>query len=74
MLSDTVTHGDRRRQALGAMSGRDGGPPKAEQMRKFRVLSSDLTEANDYLTPTLKVRRSRVVEDFAEEIDALYRS
>jgi long-chain acyl-CoA synthetase len=46
----------------------------AEQMRKFRVLPSDLTEANDYLTPTLKVRRSRVVKDFAAEIDALYRS
>jgi long-chain acyl-CoA synthetase len=46
----------------------------AEQMRKFRVLSSDLTEANDYLTPTLKVRRSRVAKDFAAEIDALYRS
>jgi long-chain acyl-CoA synthetase len=47
---------------------------RAEQMRKFRVLSSDLTEANDYLTPTLKVRRSRVVKDFAAEIDALYRA
>jgi len=46
----------------------------AERMRKFRVLSSDLTEANGYLTPTLKVRRSRVVKDFAAEIDALYRS
>lgn len=46
----------------------------AEQMRKFRVLSSDLTEANDFLTPTLKVRRSRVAKDFAAEIDALYRS
>ncbi|WP_030177923.1 AMP-dependent synthetase/ligase [Streptomyces sp. NRRL S-813] len=47
-------------------------PP--ERMRKFTVLPNDLTEADGYLTPTLKVRRARVLQDFAAEIDGLYDS
>ncbi|MEU1599544.1 long-chain fatty acid--CoA ligase [Streptomyces sp. NPDC005708] len=47
---------------------------QAERMRRFRVLPGDLTEAHGYLTPTLKVRRSRVLQDFAADVDALYRT
>ena len=28
--------------------------------------------ANDYLTPSLKVKREKVLRDFADEIEALY--
>jgi long-chain acyl-CoA synthetase len=45
---------------------------RAESIRRFRILPSDFTEANGYLTPSLKVRRNLVVEDFAADIDALY--
>ncbi|MGW6131287.1 AMP-dependent synthetase/ligase [Cellulomonas sp. NPDC055163] len=45
---------------------------RAESIRKIRVLPLDLTEANGYLTPSLKVKRSLVLRDFAGEIDALY--
>jgi len=45
---------------------------RAESIRKVSVLPVDLTEANGYLTPSLKVKRARVLADFAGEIDALY--
>jgi long-chain acyl-CoA synthetase len=46
---------------------------RAESIRRFRILSIDLTEQNGYLTPTLKVKRALVHKDFAAEIDELYR-
>ena len=45
---------------------------RAESIRKIRVLPEDLTEANGYLTPSLKVKRALVLKDFAADIDALY--
>jgi long-chain acyl-CoA synthetase len=45
---------------------------RAESIRRFRVLPSDFTEANGYLTPSLKVRRNVVTKDFADDIEALY--
>ena len=45
---------------------------RAESIRKVAVLPLDFTEANGYLTPSLKVKRARVLADFAREIDALY--
>jgi long-chain acyl-CoA synthetase len=45
---------------------------RAESIREFRILSTDFTEANGYLTPSMKVKRSLVLRDFAAEIDALY--
>jgi long-chain acyl-CoA synthetase len=45
---------------------------RAESIRRFRILPSDFTEANGYLTPSLKVRRNLVIKDFAADIDALY--
>jgi long-chain acyl-CoA synthetase len=45
---------------------------RAEFIRRFRILGSDFTEDNGYLTPSLKVRRNVVLKDFANEIDAMY--
>jgi long-chain acyl-CoA synthetase len=45
---------------------------RAESIRRFRILPSDFTEANGYLTPSLKVRRNVVTKDFAGDVDALY--
>jgi long-chain acyl-CoA synthetase len=45
---------------------------RAESIRKFRILGSDFTEANGYLTPSLKVRRNVVAKDYAADIEALY--
>ncbi len=45
---------------------------RAESIRKYRILPTDLTIANGYLTPKLSVRRTEVLKDFADEIEALY--
>ena len=45
---------------------------RAESIRRFHVLATDFTEEAGYLTPSLKLRRSVVTKDFADEIEALY--
>ncbi|MBF8193483.1 long-chain fatty acid--CoA ligase [Nonomuraea sp. K274] len=45
---------------------------KAEQIKKFTILDTDITEDSGHLTPTLKVKRNLVTRDFAKEIDELY--
>ncbi|MER5324792.1 AMP-dependent synthetase/ligase [Streptosporangium roseum] len=45
---------------------------KAEQIKKFTVLDSDISEESGHLTPTLKVKRNIVMRDFAKHIDSLY--
>jgi long-chain acyl-CoA synthetase len=45
---------------------------RAESIRKFVILDDDLTEAGGQLTPTLKVRRAIVVEQYAAQIELLY--
>jgi long-chain acyl-CoA synthetase len=45
---------------------------RAESIKRFRVLATDFTEEAGYLTPSLKLRRSMVTKDFADEIKALY--
>ncbi|GIJ24762.1 AMP-dependent synthetase/ligase [Micromonospora lutea] len=45
---------------------------RAEQVKTFRILPRDLTEADDELTPTLKIKREVVQEHFADEVEALY--
>lgn len=45
---------------------------RAESIRKFTILKTDFTEANELLTPSLKVKRKAVLKRFANEIDAIY--
>ncbi|MCA1220854.1 AMP-dependent synthetase/ligase [Streptomyces sp. 8L] len=45
---------------------------KAESVRKFRVLTRQFTEEDGHLTPSLKLKRNVVTQDFAEDIEALY--
>lgn len=45
---------------------------RAESIRKFHILSNDLSEAGGHLTPKLSVKRHLVLKDFAAEIEAMY--
>jgi long-chain acyl-CoA synthetase len=45
-----------------------------EQIKRFHVLPEDFTIEGGELTPTMKVRRSKVIAKYAEEIKAMYAS
>ena len=45
---------------------------QAESIRRFTVLPDDFTEDNGYLTPSLKLKRTLVMKDYASEVEALY--
>ncbi|MEW6897640.1 AMP-dependent synthetase/ligase [Trueperella pyogenes] len=45
---------------------------RAESIRKFAVISPDLTVENGMLTPSLKVKRAAVAKRFEREIKELY--
>lgn len=45
---------------------------KAEAIKKFSVLPTDLTIASGHLTPKLSIKRNIVMRDFAKEIESLY--
>jgi long-chain acyl-CoA synthetase len=45
---------------------------RIEQIKRFALLDRDLSQAAGELTPTLKIKRAVVNDEFAAEIDALY--
>ena len=45
---------------------------QVEQVKKFKVLSRNLSQELGELTPTLKVKRKKVNENFSKEIEELY--
>ncbi len=47
---------------------------RAESIRKFVIIDSELTEASGHLTPSLKLKRSVVMKDFASAVDEIYGS
>jgi long-chain acyl-CoA synthetase len=45
---------------------------RAESIRKFVILATELTEASGHLTPKLSIKRNVIMSDFADVIDGLY--
>ena len=47
---------------------------RAESIRKFTMLEAELSEESGHLTPSMKLQRHRVLEDFSAVIEELYSS
>src|SRR4051794_29319049 len=45
---------------------------KIEQVKKFKILDRPLSQDEGELTPTMKIKREQVYENFSEELDQLY--
>ena len=45
---------------------------RAESIRKYELLPDEFTIANGYLTPSLKIKRSLILRDYAEAVEDLY--
>ncbi len=46
--------------------------PQFEQIRKFKVLDREFSIEAGEMTPTMKVRRARVIENHKELVSELY--
>jgi long-chain acyl-CoA synthetase len=55
-----------------AIDSANGRVSRAESVRSFTILDTDLTEASGHLTPKLTIKRSVILEDFAADIDHIY--
>jgi long-chain acyl-CoA synthetase len=70
--ADLATDPDLLADLQAAVDDANEAVSRAESIRKFRVLPVDFTTDNDYITPSLKVKRANVAKDFAAEIEGLY--
>ncbi len=57
-----------------AVDGANALVSRAESIRKFQILATDLTEASGHLTPKLSIKRNIIVQDFADVIEGIYAS
>ena len=63
---------DLRAEIDAAVADANRAVSHAEAIKKYRVLDSDFTEENGMLTPSLKLKRSVVLKEFGDEVEALY--
>jgi long-chain acyl-CoA synthetase len=73
-VADLIDDPDLRAEIAGAVEEANKAVSRAEQIREFRVLPVDFTEAGGEMTPTMKVKRAVVAATFAEEIASIYRT
>jgi len=71
-VADLLEDADLLAEIQGAVDEANKAVSKAEAIRKFAVLPVDWTEEGGQLTPSLKLKRSVVLKEFAAEVDALY--
>lgn len=45
----------------------------AQKIQKFKILSEDFTIENDLMTPTMKIKRSKINQKYSNEIEELYK-
>jgi long-chain acyl-CoA synthetase len=63
---------DLRAELDAAVADANKAVSHAEAIKKYRVLTSDFTEENGMLTPSLKLKRAVVMKEFDQEVEALY--
>jgi long-chain acyl-CoA synthetase len=61
-----------RELVQGVLDGANRKYAQVEQVKKFAILDHDLAQETGELTPTLKVKRNVVYENYAEIFDGLY--
>ncbi|MHA6630102.1 AMP-dependent synthetase/ligase [Pseudonocardia sichuanensis] len=73
-VADLVDDPDLRAEIAAAVEEANKAVSRAEQIREFRILPVDFTEAGGEVTPTMKVKRAVVAKTFADEIASIYRT
>jgi long-chain acyl-CoA synthetase len=63
---------DLRAEIQDAVDDANAAVSKAESIRAWRVLDCEFTEESGHVTPTQKLKRGAITDDFQLEIDAIY--
>ena len=71
-IADLTEDPELRAEIETAIEDANSAVSKAESIRKFTILPEDWTEEGGQLTPSLKLKRSVVMRECREEIEALY--
>ncbi len=71
-VGDLRDDADLRAEVQLAVDEANQAVSRAEAIRKFRILPKDFTEEGGELTPTLKLKRSIVSKEYADEVAAIY--
>lgn len=71
-VAELATDPDLRRTLQEAVDEANKAVSKAEAIKSFRVLGVDFTEEGGQLTPTLKLKRTVVLKEFAADVEAIY--
>ncbi|MER0101053.1 MULTISPECIES: AMP-dependent synthetase/ligase [unclassified Corynebacterium] len=72
-MSDIATDATLRAEVQDAVNKVNSTVSHAEGIKKFYILESDLTEDENELTPTMKVKRNVVAQRYASAIEHIYK-
>ncbi len=71
-VDELPTHPDVLAEVQSAIDAANRTVSDAEAIKRFTVLRDDFTVESGHLTPSMKVRRAVVLEEFATDVDAMY--
>jgi long-chain acyl-CoA synthetase len=71
-VGDLVDDPDLRADIQAAIDETNKAVSKAEAIKAFRILADDWTVESGHLTPSLKVKRNVVLDDYAADVTAIY--
>lgn len=71
-LTEAAKHPIVNAEVQRAVDAANSRVSRAESVRKFAILDSEWTEASGHLTPKMSIKRNVIMEDFADEIAAIY--
>jgi long-chain acyl-CoA synthetase len=71
-VAEAVDRSDLRAAIQEAVDAVNAGGSRPESIRAFEILPTDLTIAAGEMTPTMKVRRTKVAARYANIVDRLY--
>jgi long-chain acyl-CoA synthetase len=71
-VSDLAEDDDLRGDVQAAIDEANKAVSKAEAIKAFRILGDDWTVENGLLTPSLKVKRNVVLDQYADALNAIY--
>lgn len=72
-VSDLVDDAELRAEIQSAVTEANKAVSAAESIKVFRILPVDFTEEGGQMTPSLKLKRSVVMQEFSTDVEAIYR-